>query len=300
MKDKYVLGKQFEFDNHYWFEPQKLGFINLYQIGELCCECGYQIEPHLQLCNEISYIVSGEGWFGTDGAEIRVGEGDIYINSKGHVHSIRADNNSPLRYFYMAFEFNEDARDEVFGPVKNLFSNIVNPLVKDKNDIMDPFTKVMNELYSKTEFSNIMIENFTKMIIILTHRSFRQNEKLIHLPIKTDNTIGHTIYSVIRYIDKNIYSIHDVKSISKNLGYSYSYLSHLFRDKMGMTLQSYINYVKIEKAIELMKTDRLSITQVAMKLNYEAVQSFSKSFKKTMGSSPMEYQRKLRESSNQQ
>lgn len=296
MKDKYVLGKQFEFDNHYWFEPQKLGFINLYQIGELCCECGFQVEPHLQVCNEISYIVSGDGWFGTDGKETRVNEGDIYINAKGHVHSIKANDNAPLRYFYMAFEFNEDAQDEIFAPVKRLFSNIENPSTKDKSDIMVPFTKIMDELYSKTEFSNMMIESFAKLIIILTHRSFRQDEKLTPLPIKTINAVGYTVYSVIRYIDNNIYDIHDVKCISENLGYSYSYLSHLFRDKMGITLQNYINCKKIEKAIELMKYGRLSITQVAMKLNYEAVQSFSKSFKRTMGSSPMEYQKKLRES----
>lgn len=295
MSDKFVLGKQFEFDNYYFFQPQRMGFVDLYQIGELCCECKYEVESHLQVCNEITYVISGAGFCSTDGVETKVGEGDIYINAKGHYHSIRADDNVSLRYFYLGFEFNETNKDPNLDSLKNLFSKIENPLVKDDNDIMVPFSKIMDELYNKTKYSNDMIETFAKQIIILTYRSYCQNGTLLHLPLKTINSIGNTVYSVIRYIDNNIYNIHDVKCISEDLGYSYSYLSHLFKDKMGITLQNYINYKKMEKAIELMKCGRFNITQVAAKLNYEAVQSFSKSFKRTMGVSPIEYQKKNKE-----
>lgn len=288
MNDLAAFGKQFEFSQHYWLEPQKLGIIDLYQIGELCCESGFKIDTHVQVCNEISYIVSGEGIFTTDNVETHVYPGQIYMNSKNHTHSIEADKNMPLRYYYIAFEFNEDAVG--YEPLINFFKELHQPVIDDKFDIMVYFSKIMDELYNKTTFYSDVMESLIKTIIIHTYRSYKQ-QKLIRLPNKSTKIVGYTIYSVIMYVNEHIYDIHDVRSISDNLGYSYSYLSHLFRDKMGMTLQNYINIKKIEKAIELMKCQRINITQVAEKLNYEAVQSFSKSFKRTIGMSPIEYQK---------
>jgi AraC-like DNA-binding protein/mannose-6-phosphate isomerase-like protein (cupin superfamily) len=290
MNEKMNLGKRYEFDNDFFVKPQKIGFINLFQVGELGCECSFQIDSHFQICHEISYIVSGEGWFSTDGVESKVSAGDIIINQKNHLHAIRSDKNIDLRFLYLAFDFNEDIVESNIGLV-SVFENVKNSVVKDKFDMMVPFTKIMDELYNKSDFSLIMLESYINEILIFTYRSFLQKKFSICLPVKSINAVGYTVYSVIRYVEENIYDIQNVKSISGFLGYSYSYLSHLFKDKMGITLQNYINRRKIEKAIELIKYGRLNITQIAMKLNFEAVQSFSKSFKRATGYSPIQYQR---------
>jgi AraC-like DNA-binding protein/mannose-6-phosphate isomerase-like protein (cupin superfamily) len=294
MNEKTNLGKRYEFNNDYFVEPRKFGFVTVYQVGELGCECSFQIESHLQVCHEISYIVSGEGWFSTDGVETKVNQGDIIINQKGHQHAIRASKNINLRFLYLAFDFNEDFEEKNIE-LANVIENGNNIAVKDRFDMMIPFTKIMDELYNKAEFSNIMIESYINQILIFTHRSFLQKKFSVCLPIKSINAVGYTIYSVIRYVEENIYEIQNIKSISDFLGYSYSYLSHLFKDRMGMTLQNYIHLKKTEKAMELLKYGRLNMTQIAIKLNYQAVQSFSKSFKRTTGYSPIQYQRLNRE-----
>lgn len=289
MSEKESLGKRYEFDNSYWVKPEKFGYINLYQVGELNCECSFKVDPHKQVCNEISYVVSGEGWFSTDGVETKVSSGDIYINKKGHMHAIRSDDVNNLRYFYLAFEFNEGV-DENNKALVDIFES-KDSIVKDKYDIMIPFIKLIDELYNKDKFAHEMIESYINQILIITYRLFSKKSFSICLPGNTCRTVGFTVYSVIRYVEDNIYNIQNVKSISDYLGYSNSYLSHLFKDKMGMTLQNYINLKKIEKAIEFLKYGRLNITQISIKLNFEAVQSFSKSFKKATGYSPMQYQK---------
>jgi AraC-like DNA-binding protein/mannose-6-phosphate isomerase-like protein (cupin superfamily) len=291
MNEKINLGKRYEFDNSFFKEPQKIGFIKLYQVGELGCECSYQIDSHFQVCHEISYIVSGEGWFYTDGVEFKVSAGDIIINQKNHMHAIKADKDKDLRFLYLAFDFIEDDLDENNRGLVSIFENVRHTIVKDRFDMLVPFTRIMDELYNKAEFSQIMLESYINEILIITYRSFLQKKFSICLPEKSINAVGYTVYSVIRYVDENIYDIQNVKSISGFLGYSYSYLSHLFKDKMGITLQNYISLKKIEKATELIKYGRLSITQIAMKLNFEAVQAFSKSFKRATGYSPVQYQK---------
>lgn len=59
-------GKLFEFDNLFVNNPIKLGPFNLYQIGEVGLENGGVIFEHIQICHEISYIVSGKGVFYTN------------------------------------------------------------------------------------------------------------------------------------------------------------------------------------------------------------------------------------------
>ena len=50
----------------------------------------------------------------------------------------------------------------------------------------------------------------------------------------------------------------------------------------------------MEAGIELMKTGRYSVTQIAMRLGYDTLQSFSKAFRRVMDIPPTEYLRRLR------
>ncbi len=101
--------------------------------------------------------------------------------------------------------------------------------------------------------------------------------------------VGHTVYAVIRYIDERLYSMNNLTEMAEELGYSYNYLSHLFRKKTGMTIQSYVSRKKIERSTELLLSADYSITEIASMLNYDCIQSFSKAFKKSMNMSPTEY-----------
>jgi AraC-like DNA-binding protein len=264
------------------------------QIGELCCECGFNIKPHIQRCNEISCVVSGEGYFFVNGEKHPVKEGSIFINRKGELHSIESSEQSELRFLYVGFDFNDEETD---SSLKKVIDYIENPasgkMAQDKTDFMWHFVRLINEFYSNSELSGVMIENYLTQILILTYRIFTGASAVKCLPSKSLNVVGSTVYSVIRYIDDNIMDIINVKDISDCLCYSYSYLSHTFRSKTGMTLQSYLNYKKIEKSLEFIDYGRLSITQIAFMLNYDTVQSFSKAFKRTIGRSPASYRESI-------
>ena len=94
---------------------------------------------------------------------------------------------------------------------------------------------------------------------------------------------------MIRYVEQNVCDISSIQDLAKTLGYNYTYLSHFFKAKTGTTLQKYITYKKLEKALQLLKYGELKPTQIAEKLNYESVQSFSKAFRRVMGFTPTKY-----------
>jgi len=59
--------------------------------------------------------------------------------------------------------------------------------------------------------------------------------------------------------------------ISEKLGYDYTYLSNIFTEVKGTTIQQFIIIHKIEKVKELLLYDELNLTQIAYKLHYNSV-----------------------------
>lgn len=82
--------------------------------------------------------------------------------------------------------------------------------------------------------------------------------------------------------------------ISEKLGYNYTYLSNLFSDVKGITIQQFIIIHKIERVKELLSYDELNITEIAYQLHYSSVSHLSYQFKKVTGVSPSFY-RELKE-----
>lgn len=77
--------------------------------------------------------------------------------------------------------------------------------------------------------------------------------------------------------------------ISEKLNYDYTYLSNLFSEVKGITIQQFIIVHKIERAKELLCYDELSLTEIAYKLHYSSVAHLSNQFKKVTGLSPSNY-----------
>ncbi|WP_409344542.1 helix-turn-helix domain-containing protein [Paenibacillus sp. MBLB4367] len=290
MNEKGHAGCLFHFDNVFAKGQMTFGGIDLYQIGEICCECGYEILAHDQRCLEFSYIVSGSGYFYIDDTQIKVGEGDIICNAVGHTHAIRTDASSMLRFVYMGFMFNKEAGEE-FADIHSFLQSAPYRHAKDTYNLIIPFLRNIDEFYSQKPYSRIMIKNYLEEIIVLAYRSFTEKDGKItrYAPQKSAQSVGYTVYSVIRYIENNIFELKSIRTIAEDLGYSYTYLSHTFKDKTGMTLQRYINHKKVEKALELLKYGNLSVKQVASRLHYETLQSFSKAFSRIMGYPPSHY-----------
>ena len=74
--------------------------------------------------------------------------------------------------------------------------------------------------------------------------------------------------------------------LSEKLNYDYNYLSNLFSEVKGITIEHYIIAHKIERAKELLVYDQLTLTDIAEKLHYSSVAHLSNQFKKVTGLTP--------------
>jgi AraC-like DNA-binding protein len=77
--------------------------------------------------------------------------------------------------------------------------------------------------------------------------------------------------------------------ISAKLNYDYTYLSNLFSEVKGITIQQFIIVHKIEMVKELIMYDELNLTEISYKMHYSSVAHLSNQFKKITGITPSNY-----------
>ena len=77
--------------------------------------------------------------------------------------------------------------------------------------------------------------------------------------------------------------------LSEKLNYEYHYLSGLFSEVEGKTIEKYFIAQKIERVKELLVYDELSLSEIAFRLNYSSVAYLSNQFKKVTGLTPSHF-----------
>jgi AraC-like DNA-binding protein len=77
--------------------------------------------------------------------------------------------------------------------------------------------------------------------------------------------------------------------LSEKLNYDYTYLSNLFSQTEGITIEQFILKHKIERVKELIIYNELSLSEISFKLNYSSAAALSNQFKKVTGLTPSFY-----------
>lgn len=79
--------------------------------------------------------------------------------------------------------------------------------------------------------------------------------------------------------------------LAQEIGKDYSYLSNLFSDVEGTTIEQYFIHQKIERVKELLVYDELTLSEIAHEMRYSSVAHLSNQFKKVTGLTPSHFKK---------
>ncbi len=86
--------------------------------------------------------------------------------------------------------------------------------------------------------------------------------------------------------------------ISERTQHDYTYLSNMFSQVKGITIQQFIINHKVERIKELISYGELNMTEIAWKMNYSSVAHLSNQFKKITGFSPSHFKQSKQKTRN--
>lgn len=100
--------------------------------------------------------------------------------------------------------------------------------------------------------------------------------------------VKNVIIEMIHYSDE-LPKVNYSDYISEKLKFDYTYLSNIFSEVKGITIQQFIINHKIERVKELLIYDEMNLTEISYKMHYSSVAHLSNQFKKVTGLSPSHF-----------
>ena len=102
---------------------------------------------------------------------------------------------------------------------------------------------------------------------------------------------NNAVTAVMKYLKDHYAEPLSLNTLSQLAGYTPQYLSSLFSDDVGISIQEFLQRLRVEEACKLLIQTQLSTAEVAAAVGYQDTRHFSKLFRRFQGISPKEYRK---------
>lgn len=264
-----------EYINTFPFDPCQYPF-NIEAAGITNLDYSFVANRTDCYCYILEYIYNGQGIIVCDNKTYYVKAGDAYLLPKGSTH----------------YYFPNDSWDKYWFNIDGtLVSNLICAYgLQDTvvfNDFNEP--KLFQDLY---EITNMKAE--TKEIMSSAAIQFHLILQQMH-KIANESKLENNIVAIKNMLDLNLYQRDiSIGQISQKLSLSQVQIINMFKKTFNVTPYQYFTQKRVELAASLLLTSNMSIKEISETLNYADQPCFTKSFKKIMGCSPVEYRKSKR------
>ncbi|MDR6553748.1 helix-turn-helix domain-containing protein [Paenibacillus qinlingensis] len=98
-----------------------------------------------------------------------------------------------------------------------------------------------------------------------------------------------TLQLATEFMEKNYNNNITIETVAGHVQRSTSFLSRIFKETTGTTINDHLIHLRIKRACELLKQPKYSLEDICREIGYANVSYFSKLFKSRMGSTPGQY-----------
>ncbi len=260
--------------------------LRLFQFADVHCKTSNDSNSsHRQWCDEITFVYSGQGEIISEDTRYPIKSGQIHLCFAEDMHQIIPSKTSPLRFFCIGFSLDKkNPLYPLYIAAKEEIRANKNAVISGKTDLLPAFQLILSAIYSEEdiESNKAIITNTLNYIFASVFKSFLKSES--QGPKTNISMKGSLVYYIVSYLKNNIYNIDALSSLSEDTGYSYSYLSHLFSEKMGQSLKEFFAGLRMDAATELLSEK--SVTEVSDLLGYSSVHAFTRAYKAVYNISP--------------
>jgi AraC family transcriptional regulator of arabinose operon len=255
--------------------------LTYYYHGIQACHPGYSWGPGVKDHYKILFIHEGKGTYAINGRTYPLEQGQGFMVFPNILCHMKADEQQPWVYSWIAFQGES---------VADLLSEV--DLSKEKPTFhYQPATWYEEWL---DQFDNALNSGSAQHLVVhsLLYRLIAEWMLLVTSPrLKPSAPRPKELYvrKALEYIKANYYDKISISELARTIGIDRIYLSSLFKEATQQSPQAYLLEYRMERACELMKDPRLSITEISHSVGYNDPLLFSKMFKKVKGSSPSHY-----------
>lgn len=257
--------------------------INLRYCGYETCAPNFRMNPHVRSEYLIHYVTSGKGLFTCENQTFPLNQHDIFMIRPSQISSYETDPEFPLSFSWFAF-----AGEKVEQHISLLGFSRSCPIKKlPPRYSIDEYIHLLVEHLNTPGYQNeFEIQSIIYSIMSNMEQAYSRSSNYR----KNNQTI--TFVHVKRaksYIKCNyIYPI-TVTDVAKHVGLERSYLSKIFHQCTGKTLQNYLLDVRIHRSKFLLERTNYTIKEISYSVGITDEYYFSRIFRQVVGVPPSQY-----------
>lgn len=160
---------------------------------------------------------------------------------------------------------------------------------EEQNFITELLLALGRELGTKNSGFRLLAKSLVAELFIYAKRM--ENKTNPSASSRTDDPRHRQIEQIACYIAENCCSPLSLNSIAEQFYMNKCYLSRIFKEITGFTVNGYLHARRIQKARSLLIQNSMNISEVSEAAGYENLTYFERVFKKHTGMSPLEYRR---------
>ena len=225
----------------------------------------YELQQHRALL-----VSSGEGVFFFGSQKISAPKGTLAFGFEGE--KFAAEGTDSFQYIYISFS--GERSEELF---RRFGINVNTRHVSG----FEGLVPLWNDSLSRASEENIDLAAESMLLYALSR-------------LRADSKENNDIINKIVFLTEECFTEFSlsVSSVAAELGYNEKYISHLFKERMGVSYSEYLRNLRLKYAVSLLEHGIDSVKNVALLSGFSDPLYFSTVFKKDIGISPKEYMKK--------
>lgn len=254
--------------------------MSLHFFGMEECLPGHTWGPGLRDAYILHYVHSGFGTFSTGGISHSLTAGQGFLIVPDTLVHYSADETDPWTYTWIGFKgvlaksILQRTHLSVAHPVFNIGRD------SGFNCFYEKLKSARQERSGDVLSQSILYGLLADLI--------RFSPEAAAEP-KTSPSKEAYVRKAIGYIESSYSQKISIQDIARDVGLDRTYLSGLFKEQLGLSLQAFLLEYRMKRAAGLLHNPELSVSDVARSVGYTDPFLFSKMFKKVIGCSPRNY-----------
>lgn len=232
---------------------------------------------------ELTYVNKGNMTCEVDGQTYQLHQGQMMFFAPHQFHLQKSDGKTPLSFLTLTFDGEMDKPETLSNRVlycDESSLNLIRSMIREEKE---------GQLYGDD-----MITCQLTQLIIIAMRNLLSNAVMVKVPTKLKVTVDNKyVGECIDLIHSNITSTITLPMLAKQLNLSPSYLSSLFKQKVGRSISEYVRLVRLEKVKEMIGEGKYTIAQISYIMGYCSPTYLSTEFRREYDMSPKEYAKML-------
>lgn len=258
--------------------------LYLQEIGSL-----QALKPHTSsranLSSFLFFLVSdGEGVLDYNGKQYDLSSGDCVFIDCNKRYSHTTDS---LLWSLRWCHFNGPTLPQIY---QKYIERGGKPVFNPEDDILVSLNSTLDNLYEYAGSSDYIRDmrintELNALVTLIMSESWHPEE------VKDKTLKEGSINSVKNYLDQNYRDDIRLDALAVKFFINKYYMSRSFKEQIGMTINEYLNNVRVTKAKQMLRFTDKTIADIGERVGIEDPAYFSRMFKKIEGISPDQYRK---------